>query len=152
MLSTGYLCPAVHHGSENPASAFERQHAAAFRFGLLEDGVLLDILIREHDAIDCLLPTTAVDTVLCSRVWHANHRGPTRPLLTQPGRLRRLHLSRNDGRPLPLIRSRLCRYRWLDTCRVRLLGPHHVTSDALCLRHLVGFDWWWVCWQLDWLC
>jgi len=150
-LSTGCPCVTIHHGGQKPSSSFERQHAAAFWFRLLEHGVLLDILIWKYDAVDRLFPAAVVDTIVCSRVWHATHRRSTRFVPTQPRSLRRLHLSGHDGRSLPPVRSRLRRDLWLDNCRFHLLGTHHVAGDALCLRHLVGFDWWWVCWQLGWV-
>ena len=151
-LFTGRLCSTVHHGDQEPSTAIECQHAAAYGSGFLEDGIILDILVRKHDAVNCLFPAAAMDTVVRPRIWNASHRRSTRSMLTQPGSLRRVHLSRLDGRSLPPVRRRLRRHVGINDCCFRLLGTHHVASDALCLRNTLGPDRWWVSWQLDWLC
>jgi hypothetical protein len=151
-LSTGRLCSTVHHGDQKPSSSVERQHAAAYGSGFLEDGIILDILVREHDAVNCLLSAPALDTIIRPRVWNASRCRSTRPMLTQLGSMWRLHFPGHDGRSLPRVRSRVRRFFGIHTCCFRLLGPHHFASDALCLRHPMGSDWWWVCWQLGRFC
>jgi hypothetical protein len=151
-FNVGHLCLAIHPSDQKPSSAIELQHTATIRLGLSEVGIFLGIFVRKHDAVDRLLPAATLDTVVRPRIWHASYRRSTRPMLTQPGGMRRLHLSRLNGRSLSLVRRRMRCHLGLNNCRFRLLGTHHFASNALRLRRHMGSDRWWISGQLDWLC